>query len=119
MTNKKIKIFRDYIETQNAPLVAAKNKVRRQYVYFVIQEIRKGKSGSNKAKIKLNLLWESRFKIWHEAIPKDQKRNSTDELRKLIVEMDKAGFPKKQIGKLVDRDPATIRFYCQVKGGDK
>ena len=109
---KKIKIFREFVESggENVINIAKRNRVSARYVYRVVKEIRNGKPvGQNE--MMRELMWRSRFKTWCDAIPKNQRRNSVSELGLLVQEMSVSGFSVPQIAKLVDKHPSSIRYH--------
>lgn len=89
-------------------------KMTRNQLYRVVARVRHGNPARAKICIekgRFACLWEWKYRSLFDALPKDRKPATVDELRKLIRRMYKDKFPVKQIARLLGKDRSTVLHH--------
>lgn len=117
-----IQIYRAFLDAKSDPTkktsdLPAKLGITHWKLYNVVNRIKKGDM------VKINrcttlgrweCLWEYKYKIRYQALPKGRKAATIAELRELIREMRYTDqFPQSLIAKLMKKDRSTIIHHLE------
>lgn len=112
MINKE-KLYREYIVTPHGmrSALARRYKITTSYMYDVVKKIRQGNEAKMQkciATSRFMCIYEYKYRIRYEALPKNRHQETINELRAIIREMRKEKFPTTLIAKLLRKDTSTI-----------
>lgn len=118
--NKDAEVYRDYIEAKASDRgvgdVLLKHGISRSNLYDIVNRVRNGNPGKirrDMEKARLTALWEHKYKARFLSIPKNRNAETIAELRALIHDMDKDGFPQLIIAGLIKKDRSTIIHHLE------
>jgi len=116
-----IKIYRAYIQAKNdkkKTIIQVANElgIARSSLYEIVRHIENGDITQIRKCTKqsrLNCLWEHKYKIFYEALPKNKKVQTVEVFKKLIRDMHKDGFGVSLIAELTGKDRSTVLYHLK------
>lgn len=113
--NASVDIYRAYVQAKarggSIGDVLLRYGISRSNLYEVIRKVRYGnpwKVKKDTEKARLAALWEHKYRFRFLALPKNRVASTVEELRALIREMDKDGFPQAVIAARIGKDRSTV-----------
>lgn len=120
--NQDIDIYRAYVEAKakgrNASVgdVLIRFGISRSNLYEIIRRVRFGNPSKVKKdteKARLSVLWTHKYEARYLSLPKDRKAPTVEELKTLIKDMHKDGFPQALIAAKIGKDRSTIIHHLE------
>ena len=108
-------IYRDYVVAKAADRgigdILLVHGISRSNLYDIVRRVRHGNPGKIKRdmeKARLTALWEHKYQARFLSLPKNRNASTVSELRSLIRDMAKDGFPQQLIAAHLGKDRSTI-----------
>lgn len=117
--HKHTQIYKDYIEKPKDKTVqdiANKHGITKAGVYHVIHKIERGEVSKLQKcteQSKQACLWEYKYKLRYEVMPKNRKPETVKLLKRLISDMQKDNFKVGMIAKFLKKDRTTIIHHMK------
>lgn len=90
--------------------------ISRGHLYNVVNRVRKGNLHAIRremAAARLAILWEHKYKIRFQALPKNREAATVKELRLLVRDMERDNFPQIRMAHYLKKDRSTIIHHLR------